>query len=265
MVNKEKILTIVKNICTFLKKIATTFHFVITNIISSFNIIDVELRKRIITGIIFAFTFLIVIFYGGVVYMLTIFIICCLMIYELIGMITSIEKTNNKMFTSLRKFGILYIIICCLSLVLIRESLQGIKITIWLFAVVWTVDTMAYIFGKRYGKLQLAPKISPKKTYEGAIVGSACGIFISIILYKIMYTNSADTLTLQSFVIFTIIIVILAQLSDLSESYIKRQCGVKDSGNLLPGHGGFLDRFDSLLLVAPLVFLVLFLNGGILF
>ncbi len=265
MVSKEKILSVCKNILTFVKKGNETFRRLTDKITLYFENMDTEHKRRITTGIIFAVTFLIIVFCGGVVYMLTIFAICCLMIYELIKIITNIEKTNNKMFVSLRKFGISYIVICCFSLILIRESSQGIKVTFWMFSVVWTVDTMAYLFGKRYGKVQLAPKISPKKTYEGAIVGSTCGIFISIVLYKMMHVYNADTLTFQSFIVLTLVVVILAQLGDLSESYIKRQCCVKDSGTILPGHGGLFDRFDSLLFVAPIVFIVLFLNGGVLF
>ena len=224
-----------------------------------------ELEKRLVYGLIFAFTFLFLLAYGGIIYMLAIFALLCIMSFELIRMASRIEKKNNQMFVLLRRWGLLYIAVCCMSLVLIRESSQGFKVSIWMFITIWSVDTFAYIFGKKFGKLKLAPEISPGKTYEGAILGTIAGLFVSITIYKAFATTNANSFSVISFSIFSIIAIILAQLSDLSESYIKRQCGVKDSGNILPGHGGLMDRFDSFLLVAPFVFLIVWLNGGILF
>ena len=111
----------------------------------------------------------------------------------------------------------------------------------------------------------MAPSISPKKTYEGAIFGTITGFCISIVLYNVFYTAQPSSFSLFSFAIVSIIITILAQIGDLAESMIKRQCRVKDSGNIIPGHGGMFDRLDSVLLIAPCVCIIIFLNGGSIF
>ena len=224
-----------------------------------------ELKQRVTFGVIFASVLLFVLLCGGIVYIATIIVVCCIMIYELLKMAGNIEQSNNSMFIKLRSFGLFYIAICCISLVLIRETSQGIRISIWMFLTVWAVDSFAYFFGKKFGKIKLAPEISPGKTYEGAILGSIGGLFVSIIIYKLFTTHTNNGFSMVSFIIFSLIVIIVAQLSDLSESFIKRQCNVKDSGNVLPGHGGLMDRFDSLLLVAPLICIIVWLNGGFLF
>ena len=226
---------------------------------------NVELKRRIRTAILFLVALLFVVSCGGIIYMATMFVICCIMVYELMKMVSNIEESNNRMFFLLRRWGVIYIAVSCISMVLIREVEQGLKITLWMFFVVMSVDTSAYIFGKRYGKIKLAPEISPNKTYEGAIFGTITGLFVSIALYHFFHTNSKYSFSIQSFIILSLLVIILAQLSDLSESYIKRQCKVKDSGSILPGHGGMMDRFDSYLIVAPFIYIILFLNHSVIF
>ena len=224
-----------------------------------------ELKKRILYGIAFAFVVLFVVLCGGVVYITSVFVITLIMMTELLKIASNIEQQNNKMFVCIRRWGLAYIISCCLSLILIREIIQGFKISLWMYLTVWAVDCFAYVFGKKFGNIKLAKDISPNKTYEGAILGSITGLFASIIIYKIFKTDNVHGFSLVSFVIFSIIVIILAQLSDLSESLIKRQCGVKDSGTILSAHGGLLDRFDSFLIVAPFICIIVWLNGGVLF
>ena len=231
-----------------------------------FNALPEKAKKRLISGIVLVFGFAVIVSLGHIIYTIGIFACGCLMIYELIKMLDNIKDKSNRTFILLRRWGIIYIAICCLSIILVRNATeQGLKITWWMFITVYSVDTFAYIFGKKYGKLQLAPKISPNKTYEGAILGSFCAFFISMLLYKAFGTYSEEAFSGESFAIFSIIVIILAQMGDLSESAIKRQCGVKDSGTLIPGHGGVFDRLDSMLIVAPFVYIILFLNGGVLF
>ena len=237
----------------------------LSSLLVLFSSFSNELKQRIFVGIAIAFGITICIVFGNVIYIVVIFGICCLMVYELIGMVSKIEHSNSRNFLLLRRWGLVYVVICCVSLVLIRESEQGLKVSLWMYLVIWSVDVGAYIFGKKFGKLKLAPEISPNKTYEGAILGSFCGLIVSVLLYNTFSSGTQDAFSLYSHIIFTLIVVILAQLGDLSESFVKRLCGVKDSGNILPGHGGMLDRFDSFLIVAPFIFVVLFFNGGILF
>jgi len=224
-----------------------------------------ELKKRTKYGIIFSISLLFILLCGGVVYIIAMFIVFCIMSYELLKMVSNIEQSNNKMFVYLRGFGLIYIAVCCISFVLIRESQQGLRISFWMFITIWSVDVFAYIFGKKFGKVKLAPEISPNKTYEGAILGTIGGLFVSMCLYRLLATHSEHSFSMISFLIFSLIVIILAQMGDLSESYIKRQCGVKDSGNILPGHGGLFDRFDSFLITTTFIFIIVWLNDGVLF
>ena len=137
----------------------------------------------------------------------------------------------------------------------------------WLLGVmglVWTADISAYFSGRKFGKHKLAPNISPGKTWEG-VVGAILGVTVYVI--SIAYFSSALTtdelsgLAWPSWLLLSWCLVALAVLGDLFESAIKRQAGVKDSGALLPGHGGLLDRVDALTSTLPLVALVLLLQS----
>ena len=253
-------------VCEVGKNIFLVTKALLSKLFFFLNALPDKTKKRIISSVVMVFAFAIVVSIGHIFYTISIFACGCLMIYELIKMLDNIKDKSNRTFVLLRRWGIIYIAVCCLSIILIRNATeQGLKITWWMFITVYSVDTFAYIFGKKYGKLQLAPKLSPQKTYEGAILGSFCAFFISMLLYHVFGTYSEDAFSGESFAIFSIIVIILAQMGDLSESAIKRQCGVKDSGTLIPGHGGVFDRLDSMLIVAPFVYIILFVNGGVLF
>jgi phosphatidate cytidylyltransferase len=118
----------------------------------------------------------------------------------------------------------------------------------------WSSDTFAYLTGRAFGKTPLSPKISPKKTWEGSIGGAICTMALSFLLYKYI-----GCLNLFQWIGLALIIVVFGTFGDLIESRLKRRLGIKDSGKILPGHGGILDRFDSLLFSTPFaaIFLVL--------
>lgn len=122
---------------------------------------------------------------------------------------------------------------------------------LWLMAVVFCNDIAAYFGGKRFGGHKLAPAISPQKTVSGAICGLVAGAIIGIISGSLVGINKSITFIL----LLSVCCVVAAQLGDLCKSVIKRRCNVKDSGGLLPGHGGIWDRIDGLLLAAPVFFL----------
>ncbi|MBQ6606190.1 MAG: phosphatidate cytidylyltransferase [Firmicutes bacterium] len=119
----------------------------------------------------------------------------------------------------------------------------------WLLTVIWSTDTAAYEIGRRWGKHKLAPEISPHKTWEGAVAGLVVGSILGIIAALI----TTDAGWFAAFIV-SLFISGVGQIGDLVESKVKRLAGVKDSGNLLPGHGGILDRFDSLLLASMFMF-----------
>ena len=125
---------------------------------------------------------------------------------------------------------------------------EGLFLLMFVFVAVAFTDIGAYYFGVNFGKRKLAEVISPKKTIEGAIGGGLCAIIASVI--GIFYTD----LSLFQAIVGGLIITISAQLGDLSESLIKRDAGVKDSSDILPGHGGMLDRFDGYIFAIPVAY-----------
>lgn len=135
-----------------------------------------------------------------------------------------------------------------------REA--GIAYIIFALLVVWVTDSGAYFTGRAFGKNKLWPEISPNKTIEG-FVG---GIVLAVIGAVIMQFITPFNLSWITVMIVTIIASVFGQMGDLVESAIKRHFDVKDSGNILPGHGGILDRFDSLLFVLPLLSLLHFVS-----
>lgn len=122
---------------------------------------------------------------------------------------------------------------------------QGLYFLLFIFFVIMFTDIMAYVIGTKIGKHKLSPVISPKKSVEGAIAGSVSAIIVGMII------GSLIGISIYHSIVLSIIITVMAQLGDLSESLIKRDAGVKDSGHSLPGHGGFLDRADSYLFSVP--------------
>ncbi len=140
---------------------------------------------------------------------------------------------------------------------LIETRNAGLEYVVYCLLVVWTTDSGAYFVGRKLGKNKLWPEISPKKTIEGFIGGIVIAVIFAIGM-QLIYPFANGYISL---VFVTIFASIIGQMGDLVESAIKRHFDVKDSGNILPGHGGILDRFDSLLFVVPLLhFLHLFSN-----
>ena len=138
----------------------------------------------------------------------------------------------------------------------------GFKITLALFLSVWICDTGAFLFGKKFGKKKILPDISPNKTWVGTIAG-----FISSMIFLLILNQSGyfpDMFLLIDVVVLGLIIGIFGQFGDWAESLLKREAGVKDTSNILAGHGGILDRFDSLTFAAPLtlIYCTYFIKAG---
>lgn len=132
----------------------------------------------------------------------------------------------------------------------------GLSFVILLFFGVLVTDTGCYYFGSKFGKHKLAPVVSPNKSIEGSVGGTCCAIISSVIIgYFIpLFLPNFVRLTLWQCLIAGSLVAIFAQIGDLCESLIKRDAGVKDSGNTLPGHGGFLDRTDSYVFTLPVLY-----------
>jgi len=150
--------------------------------------------------------------------------------------------------------GLLYII-APLSALAFVSHLSGKYepiLIISVFAIIWAFDSFAYISGSLLGKHKMFPQISPKKSWEGFIGGMVLSLGLAFFL-----SPWVGILNRSEWMILTLIIVLTGTIGDLIESAIKRNAGVKDSGKFLPGHGGFLDRFDSLLFAVPFVYIYL--------
>ncbi|MFB5660533.1 phosphatidate cytidylyltransferase [Alteribacillus sp. HJP-4] len=126
---------------------------------------------------------------------------------------------------------------------------NGLVFVFLILFIIWATDSGAYFIGRKFGRHKLWPDISPKKTLEGFIGGTAAAIVIGLVFHY--YFPVFDSLLTLSF--FIIVTSVFGQLGDLVESALKRHYAVKDSGTMLPGHGGVLDRFDSLIFVMPLL------------
>lgn len=129
----------------------------------------------------------------------------------------------------------------------------GLTMLLYILFVIWATDIGAYQIGRKLGKHKLAPQISPNKTWEGSIGGSICAVIIGGAFTY--FVPELQIYTWPLMVALTLLFSIVGQLGDLVESSYKRYYGVKDSGKILPGHGGILDRFDSLLFVLPILHL----------
>ena len=138
------------------------------------------------------------------------------------------------------------------------DARAGTALVMLPIALTWATDTGAYFFGRTFGKHKLIPSVSPAKTIEGAVGGVVVAVLFAwaYVLFALKPLAQLSMLPL-GLTVFAILISVVAQTGDLAESLFKRDAGVKDSSRLLPGHGGILDRFDSLLFVLPVAYVLL--------
>lgn len=165
-------------------------------------------------------------------------------------------------------FGVFYIGLTLTTLPLLSQQENGASLLIFLLFVVWAGDTLALYIGRTWGRRKLAPAISPGKSWEGAAASMAGSLIVTGILLWVATVLLAHGIGVLSYpgpvydwVVLAIIVNVAAQVGDLVESAIKRGAGVKDSGSLLPGHGGILDRMDALLIAAPVLWYALLVQS----
>jgi len=154
--------------------------------------------------------------------------------------------------------GVVYVAVLLGTMIAVRnwDELNGTRFTMSMIFSVWICDSAAYIFGILWGKKKLIERISPKKTvvgFVGGIIGAFASFYVMDMIGFIQYVLSP-----LQVLILTFIVGVCGQLGDFVESMLKRDAGIKDSGKLLLGHGGVLDRFDSLILTSPLVLIFIF-------
>jgi phosphatidate cytidylyltransferase len=178
-------------------------------------------------------------------------------IASLIFLIKLYKKNDNNPFLNIALFylGLTYVALpfALMNVVVHYHGWYSYEILLGLMLIIWASDTGAYFAGIRFGKRKLFERISPKKSWEGAIGGA-----LTAVAFSIAISRYSTGLAMWQWIIVSLIVVIAGTYGDLVESMFKRTMQIKDSGTSIPGHGGFLDRFDSLILAVP--FIVVFLK-----
>ena len=217
---------------------------------------DLMTRRHHIIGLILGVMLVVMQYDVPVMLDIAIFILTALLMYD------TFQTDNARIWDQIAWMvvGLLYPAVIFSYFVPLRVAwldtltdLQHFYIPVSLLVMVWSIDTFAYVCGKSFGKHPLAPLISPKKTWEGAIGGFMGGLVAMIIMKITMLTF----LSWVDIIICALIGGIGGQIGDLVQSRLKRIVGVKDSGRFMPGHGGIMDRIDGLILVVPLYYVYL--------
>lgn len=185
------------------------------------------------------------------------YLLVYLFILALFAVMLIFHKNVSISDASLTMFSTVYIPYLLSHIILVRESQNG-EYLIWLiFIGAFLADTGAYFVGIFFGRHKLCPEISPKKTVEGAFGGVLGGVVFYIVYGLILKYAFNFSVRFASLALMGVIISVISEIGDLSASIIKRHYGIKDYGTLFPGHGGILDRCDSVIMVAPAVYLLL--------
>lgn len=211
-----------------------------------------ELFKRVISALVLIPLAIFFVYVGGNAFTILVSLVGCGMLIELYRMI----KSKKLEFSQKLLWGfcsVIYTALPCFSFIYLRlEALHGIIIIMWLLFSVWATDIGAYIVGTVVKGPKIWPKISPKKTWAGLVGGMLCAVIIGY-FFDILSPHFK-----YRFIYLSPIIAVIAQVGDFLESAIKRYFGFKDSGNLIPGHGGILDRVDGLVISSLFIFLLEF-------
>lgn len=179
------------------------------------------------------------------------------------------ELTSGFAAAMVSSFAVAYIAVPMASLVQLREQWRGAFFLLFLLLLVWAGDIFAYFIGKTFGRHRMSPRVSPKKTWEGAAASIVASVAVGVAMFnnapaissalmRLHLIEQKDGIfttpsSLMSIIVLSIVLNVAAQFGDLVESLIKRGAGMKDSGAILPGHGGMLDRIDALLFPVPML------------
>ena len=205
-----------------------------------------ETLKRAISG-----AFYLVIMWLGVSYSELSFR-CLFTILAIVSFYEMWKLRNGK--SKFLAFAYVLIPFILIQLIVTKEDQQNwnSNLILFMFILTWTFDTFAYLFGVRFGKHKIMPSISPKKSWEGFGGGFVFTIIASYLSYSFFFKFEDIRIPL----IISIILPFTATLGDFIESHYKRKAGVKDSGNLIPGHGGILDRMDAFMITIPAIYIL---------
>lgn len=202
--------------------------------------------KRLLSALVMAPIFLGALYYGGVVYQSLIGVMMAIAIYEFWNI--SRNEVKKRWAVSVLVVGVIYSIMAYVAFVDLRND-YGFLLTGLIIIGVWSSDIGGYIFGKLIGGRKLCPSISPNKTWAGLIGACLFPFFILDGYFAFFAQTMSVSQMIISSLVASLVIGLLGQIGDLSISMLKRRVGLKDTGKLIPGHGGVLDRIDALMLV----------------
>ncbi|MBB14417.1 hypothetical protein CMK22_04045 [Candidatus Poribacteria bacterium] len=189
------------------------------------------------------------------------FSITCVLFGSFLIQILKDEADSGFLSTAVLVIGAIYIGWAFgYHIIQLRDLRDGQSFTYFLLITIWACDSIAYFYGKHLGKNKIRPNISPGKTIEGTVVGLLFSVISGIVLWHFLLPNH---ISIKEAILAALIIGITSQISDFSESIIKRAANVKDSGTLIPGHGGTLDRIDSMIFATPALYYYLRLTLGL--
>lgn len=178
-------------------------------------------------------------------------------LFTILGIVSIYEMwklRNGK--SKFLAFAYVLIPFILIQLIVTKEDQQNwnSNLILFMFILTWTFDTFAYLFGVRFGKHKIMPSISPKKSWEGFGGGFVFSIIASYLSYSFFF--KFEDIRIPLIISISIILPFTATLGDFIESHYKREAGVKDSGNLIPGHGGILDRMDAFMITIPAIYIL---------
>ncbi|MCB9991428.1 MAG: phosphatidate cytidylyltransferase [Rhodospirillales bacterium] len=205
-------------------------------------------KQRVLSGVILAPAAAGIIVWGGWAFLLMVVAASLIALHEFVSLV---QKGAHKILFTI--FGTIYLAVCCGAFVFIRVGYEaGAALTLAVILCVWASDIGAYFCGKKIGGPKMAPKLSPNKTWAGLAGASVfCGFALALAFAAVPGIVVHDAGYIVKIFILGLGLGLVGQAGDLLISFFKRRVGAKDTGALIPGHGGVLDRIDSLLLVSP--------------
>lgn len=219
-----------------------------------------DLKTRVISALVMVAFFLMIEITGGMIFTAVVMVAGLLMLREWDALIHQAHFQNNPYFSL---GGLAYIALPCLSMIWLRSlhletaPNAGMGIVFYLVLVVAATDIGAYFAGKTLGGLKLVPHISPNKTWAGLLGGMAAAGTVGLVCA--VFTGFPTTV--KGCIFTGMLLAVVSQAGDIFESWMKRKAGVKDSGNLIPGHGGLLDRLDGFMTAAPTFAMLVWVSG----
>jgi phosphatidate cytidylyltransferase len=224
-----------------------------------------DLKTRTISGVVMMAAALALLWFGGIPFLIALLVLGGLVFYEFSSLVDGFAKTTIGRLCW-KMFGLVYVSVAIWSLWQLRkpDGIEGFTSAIFVLSTVWAVDIGAYFTGRTIGGRKIWPAISPSKTWSGLFGGMAGATLVLIVAAVQLEQVTLNAPILVIFALMGAIVAIVAQSGDFFESWMKRKAGVKDSGALIPGHGGIFDRVDGLLPVVIIANLIVITARGFL-